>query len=36
MYLILMVERYFGPSSFGTSGLLTFVGDENPEVNLLE
>jgi hypothetical protein len=29
-------ERNFEPSSFGTLGLLTFVVDENPEVNLPE
>jgi hypothetical protein len=28
--LDLMVESDFGPSSFRTSGLLTFVGDETP------
>jgi hypothetical protein len=36
MYLRSTAESDFGPSSFGTSGLLTFVGDETPEVNLPE
>jgi hypothetical protein len=29
MYLRSTTESDFGPSSFGTSGLLTFVGGEN-------